>query len=149
MSSLKILLVFISIALPIGILSAQETKTLKGRIISEDFELLPGIKIHDKDTSFLGYSDRDGYFEFKVPVSTSELLLGFIGMEWTTVKIVNNCDNIEIFMMSDVIYDFIPAKRIDKKRYKRFKKLPKKHSEAHKKGIFKSKAPCVSYTFTK
>lgn len=148
MNNMKVLLTLFSVVLSVCILNAQETKTISGRIISEDLELLPGAKIYDMDTTVLGSTDLDGYFKIQAPVETSELLLGFIGMEWTSVKI-NNCQNLEMVVMTDVIYDFIPIKKINRKRHKRFKKLPKKHLEAYEQGIFKSSVPCVSYVFKK
>lgn len=150
MKSLKGLLTSLSIVLSISIVSAQEVKTITGKIISEDLELLPGAKIYDKDTTVLSTTDLNGDFTIKVPSGTTELLLGFIGMEWMSVKI-NGCQNLEMIVMSDVIYDFIPLKKINKKRCKRFKNLPKKHLEAYEKGIFKFKprTPCVSYVFKK
>jgi hypothetical protein len=137
------------IVLSASILSAQEIKVIKGRIISEDLELLPKAMIYNMDTIALGSTDLDGYFKIEVPVETNELLLGFVGMEWTLVKIEDDCQNLEIIMMTDVIYDFIPIKRINRKRYKRFKELPKKYLEAYEQGIFKFSVPCVSYVFTK
>lgn len=145
---MKMLFAFVSIVLSVSIVSAQETKTIKGRIISENLELLPGAKIYDMDTTVIGSTDLDGYFEIQVPVETNELLLGFIAMEWTTIKI-NNCQNLEMIIMSDVIYDFISIKKINRKRHKRFKNLSKKHLQAYERGIFKSKVPCISYVFKK
>jgi hypothetical protein len=149
MNNMKAFLIFFIIVLSASILSAQETKVIKGRIISEDLELLPKAMIYNMDTIVLGSTDLDGYFKIEVPVETNKLLLGFIGMEWTLVKIENNCQNLEMIMMTDVIYDFIPIKRINSKRHKRFKELPKKYLEAYGQGIFISSVPCVSYVFKK
>lgn len=143
----KALFKFIVVVLSASVLSAQETSRITGRVISEDFELLPGVKIHDKDTTLLGSTDLDGYFKMEVPIGTNQLLLGAIGMEWTSIKIENDCRNLEIIVMLHVIYDFISAKRENKKRQKRFKQLPKKHKEAYEKGIFKSSDLCVCYVF--
>jgi hypothetical protein len=148
MNSLKTLIVLFIVVLSTSVLNAQDTKMIKGRVISEDLEILPGAKIYNMDTTVLGSTDGDGYFEIEVPVETNELLLGFIGMEWTPVKIEGDCKNLEMIIMADVIYDFIPIKRINKRRQKRFKQLPKKHKEAYEKGIFKSGNPCVCYVFT-
>lgn len=148
MSNMKALLTLLNIILSVSFLNAQETKTITGRIISEDLEILPEAKIYDMDTTVLGSTDLHGYFKIQVPVETSELLLGFIAMEWTSVKI-NSCQNLEMIIMTDVIYDFIPIKKINRKRHKRFKKLSTKHLEAYEQGIFKSRVPCVSYIFKK
>lgn len=126
---------------------AQETTTIKGRIISEDFELLPGVKVFNMDTTILGSTDLDGYFEAEVPIGTNELLLGLVGMEWMTVKIEGDCTTLEMIMMTSVIYDFIPIKKINRKRCKRFRRLPKRHFEAYEQGIFTTSTPCISYIF--
>lgn len=128
-------------------ISAQETKTIRGRIISEDLEPIPEAIICNMDTITLGSTDVNGYFTIEVPVETKELLLGFIAMEWTSVKIRDNCQYLEMIMMVDVIYDYISISKINKKRHRRFKKLPKTHLQAYEKGIFKSSTPCVSYIF--
>ncbi len=144
---MKALLNLLLIILSTSIFSAQETKTITGRIISEDLEPIPKAKIYNMDTITLGSTDVDGYFKIEVPAETTELLLGFIAMEWASVKIGDNCQNLEMIMMVDVIYDFTPIKKINKKRYNRFKKLPKMHLQAYEQGVFKSSTPCVSYVF--
>lgn len=149
MNRMKALLTLFIVVVSVSILSAQETKTITGRIISEDLELLPKAMVYNMDTTVLDSTDLDGYFKIEVPVETNELLLGFIGMEWTSVQIEDDCQNLEMIIMTDVIYDFIPIKRINRKRHKRFKRLPKKHREAYEQGIFKSSDPCVCYVFTK
>ena len=101
------------------------------------------------DTTLLGVADMEGYFEIEVPYQTRELLLGYVGMEWTTVKLEENCDNIEMIIMNAVIYDFMTIEKINKKRCKRFKNLPKVHSKANEQGLFETKEPCVHYIFKK
>jgi hypothetical protein len=144
---MKVILAFYILVLSFNTLSAQETKKIKGRIISENLELLPKANIYDMDTSVLGLTDMDGFFQIEVPSETDKLLLGFIGMEWMSVKIEDDCQNLEMIIMADVIYDFMTPKKIARKRKKRFKQLPKKHTEAYEKGIFQSSEPCVCYVF--
>lgn len=146
---MKALLTFFNIVIITSILGAQETKTINGRIITENLEPVPKAIIYNMDTTILGSTDLNGYFNIEVPTETNELLLGFIAMEWTSVKVNDNCQNLELIIMLDVIYDFISIKKINKKRYKRFKEIPKKHLQAYEQGIFKSITPCVTYVFTK
>ena len=129
------------------VINAQDTKLITGRIISEDLELIPGMKIHSMDSALLGSTDIDGYFKIEAPIETSELLLGAVGMEWTSIKIEDDCQNLEMVAMVHVIYDFITLKKENRKRRKRFKQLAKKHKGAHEQGIFKSGEPCVCYMF--
>lgn len=132
-----------------NILSAQNTKIIKGKIISEDFELLPKVIVYNIDTVALCTTNLNGCFKVEVPIKTNKLLLEFVGMEWTFVSINDDCKNIEIIMMINIIYDFISINRINKNRYKRFKNIQRKHLKAYKQGIFQNRYPCVSYIFKK
>lgn len=144
--SVLILLCFVTV----NVLHAQKVNIITGRIISENLESLPGVRIYDMDSIVLGSTDLDGYFEADVPFGTTELLVGLVGMEWMTVKIEDDdCSSLEMIMMSSVIYDFTPMKKINRKRLKRFNSLSQKHKEAYKRGIFKSEDACVCYVFTK
>ena len=84
---MKAILPIFSIILFTSILCAQESKTITGRIISEDLEPIPKAMIYNMNTTILGTTDVDGYFKIEVPIETNELLIGFIAMEWTSVKI--------------------------------------------------------------
>lgn len=147
MSNIKKILTVFIVVLHVSTLSAQETKRIKGRIVSENLELLPGANIHDLDTTLLGSTDLDGYFEIEVPSETDRFLVGFIGMEWMTVEPKDDCQNLEMILLSAVIYDFIPLKRVNKKRKKRVRQLPRIHKDAYKNGYFESSTPCVCYMF--
>ena len=146
---MKAILPLFNIILFTSILCAQESKTITGRIISEDLEPIPKAMIYNMDTTILGSTDVNGYFKIEVPIETNDLLLGFIAMEWTSVKIGDNCQYLEMIIMLYVIYDFTPPKKQNRKRHKRFKKLSKIHLQAYELGIFKYRTPCVSYIFKK
>jgi CarboxypepD_reg-like domain len=132
------------------LLATGQTRTITGKVIDE-FEMttVPQVRIQNRDTVELGTTDIKGNFKIELPAGTDQLMFSFLGFEWTTVKVPNNCDNLEIIMMLDGTYDFMTKKTVNRKRYKRFKKLNDRHQEAFEKGIFKSKAPCVTYTFNK
>lgn len=131
-------------------ISTGQTRTITGKVIDE-FELktVPQVRIQKSDTVQLGTTDMNGNFKIELPARVDQLLFSFIGFEWTTVQVPNNCDNLEIIMMMDGTYDFVTVKTVNRKRYKRFRKLNDRHREAFEKGIFKSKTPCVTYTFNK
>ena len=147
MNRVSVLLHFVTLLLFCSIVNAQNTKMIKGRVLDEELELLPGAEIYTLDTVVLGSTDLEGYFNIKVPAETNELLLGALGMEWVPLKVKKGCQNLEIIVMIDVIYDFISAKSERRKRHRRFKRLPKKHLEAYEQGLFKSEKPCVCYVF--
>ena len=76
-----------------------------------------------------------------------KILFRFIGLEPTTIELVETCDNIEVVMMYSYTYDFITLKRVDRKRKKRYKKLPEIHKQAFEKGLFKTECPCYEREF--
>lgn len=124
-----------------------QTRTISGLILSEDFEELPAVGIHQIDTTLIGKTDINGRFSIEIPSDTDSLILTFIGFEWTTIYLQADCDTFEVVMMYDVIYDFISARKIDRLRKKRFEKLPFIHQQAYEKGIFKTDTPCYSQVF--
>ncbi|TXE01839.1 carboxypeptidase-like regulatory domain-containing protein [Algoriphagus aquimarinus] len=143
------LLILLTIYL-IPFLSTGQTRTITGKVIDE-FELttIPQVRIQNRDTVQLGTTDMNGNFKIELPAGTEQLQFSFIGFELTTVQILNNCDNLEIIMMLASSYDFMTMKTVNRKRYKRFRKLNERHQEAFEKGVFKSRTPCVTYIFSK
>lgn len=131
-------------------LSTGQTRTITGKVIDE-FEMttVPQVRVLNRDTVQLGTTDINGNFKIELPAGTDQLLFSFIGFEWTIVHVPNNCDNLEIIMMLDGTYDFMTIRTVNRKRYKRFRKLNDRHQEAFEKGILKSNAPCVTYIFNK
>ena len=133
----------------IPFLSSGQTRTITGKVIYEtDLTTLPGVIIRT-DTTRLGVTDLNGGFKIEIPSTTNQLLFTFIGMEPTSIKIPNNCDNLEVIMMVDVIYDFVTIGTINRDRNKRFKNLKKLYRQAHDKGTFTSDKPCFNYIFDK
>lgn len=135
-------IVFISILFIINHNLSGQSRNIQGRVISEDFEVLPEVRIQNIDTILIGKTDIDGYFKINIPRETDKLLLSWIGMEWTTIQIPKNCDTLEIIMMYDGTYDFMSSRKIDNLRRKRFNKLSELHIKAFNKGIFKTEKPC-------
>jgi len=115
-----------------------QTRTIIGRVISEDLEPLPGLDIESINNISLGKTDMDGRFKISIPKETDSLLFRYVGMEWTDIKLKNECDTIEVVLMYDAIYDFMTSRKIDRLRKKRFDNLPKIHSDAVKNGLFEN-----------
>lgn len=118
-----------------------------GKVISENMDPLPEVKIYDTDSVILGFTEMDGSFEVKVPLTCRNLLFGFIGMEWTLIEIENDCKNYEVIMLLHVIYDFMTTNRINRKRKKRIKQMQKIHTSAYASGFFVERKPCFCYVF--
>jgi hypothetical protein len=68
-------------------------------------------------------------------------------MDPTTIELVDKCDKIEVVMMYTYTYDFITFKRAERKRKKRYKKLPEIHKQAFEKGIFETECACYNREF--
>jgi hypothetical protein len=142
------LIVLIIYLLPF--LSSGQTRIITGKVIDEfDLSIVPQVRIQNLETVQLGTTDINGNFRIEIPSVTDQLIFTFLGFEPTKVQIPTNCDNFEIVMMLAGTYDFMTIKAVNRKRYKRFKRLNERHKEAFEKGIFKSKVPCVTYSFTK
>ena len=125
----------------------SQTKTIKGRVIAEDLETMPGVSIMIKDTVEVGKTDMNGYFQIDIPISEKKILFWFVGLEPTTIELVDKCAKTEVVMMYIYTYDFITLKRAERKRKKRYKKLPEIHRQAFEKGIFKTDKACYIRNF--
>ncbi|MEL6629259.1 MAG: hypothetical protein AAFU33_28190 [Bacteroidota bacterium] len=146
---MKFIVAFIFLAFSSTLVIAQEGKLLNGMIISEDLKGLPYIRICNTDTTVLSHTDSNGRFSFTIPEQTTELLLCgmYAGVEWTRIKVRDSCARLEVIMMNEWIYDFMSARKINRKRFRRFKRLSQIHQEAFDQKIFQSREPCVVYIF--
>ncbi len=142
----KLLILFIVIIVSICSLYSQN-KTIKGRVISEFFETMPGVSIMINDTVEVGRTDLNGFFQIDIPVSEKKILFGSVGLDPTTIELVDKCDKIEVVMMLSSTYDFITLKRAERKSKKRYKKLPEIHKQAFEKGIFETEYACYNREF--
>ena len=142
----KLLIIFIVLSVSACSLYSQN-KTINGRVISDDFETVPLASIMINDTVEVGRTDLNGFFQIDIPVSVKKILLGSVGLDPAIIKLVDNCDEVEVVMMRSSTDDFITFKKADRLRMKRFKKLPELHKEAFEKGIFKSEYACYNREF--
>jgi hypothetical protein len=148
MFPLKAVLFLLMLMLSTGTSRAQQTKTLTGRIITEDLEPLPLVNIYALDQTLVGATNLEGYFTIHVAIGTDKLLFKSVGVEGTTVQLREDCRDLEVIIMTDGTYDFMSRRRVNRKRYRRFKALPKMHQQAYKRGIFKAPASCGTGLFT-
>lgn len=124
-----------------------QSRTIIGRVISEDLEPLQGLDIENSDKLLLGKTDMNGRFKISVPQGTDSLLFRYVGMEWTDIRLKKDCDMVEVVIMNDVIYDFISLKKVDRLRKKRYDNLPKLYSDAVKNGLFEKNNICYERAF--
>jgi hypothetical protein len=124
-----------------------QTRTITGKVISEDLQVLPQVKILNSDTALLATTDIDGKFKIEIPADTKNLLIGAVGYEWASINLTNNCNKLDIILMNNGHYDYISLKKVDRLRMKRFKKLSELHLTAYQKGMFVTDEPCYEQTF--
>jgi hypothetical protein len=125
----------------------SQNKTIRGRIIDDNLETLPYVSIMINDTVEVGRTDLNGFFQIDIPVSEEKIFFGSVGLDPTTIELVDKCDKIEVVMMLTGTYDFITLKRAERKREKRYKKLPMIHKQAYEKGIFETEYACYNRKF--
>ncbi|HLN95631.1 MAG TPA: hypothetical protein VK183_08340 [Flavobacterium sp.] len=125
----------------------SQNKVIRGRVISESFETMPGVSISINDSIQIAETDMEGFFRIEIPLSVKKLSFRFIGLETTNVQLIDNCDEVEIVMMLGMHYDFITPKKVDRRRKKRFTRLPELHKKAFNDGIFKTDRACYIQKF--
>lgn len=142
----KLLIICLVIGVSIGRLYSQN-KTISGRVITENFEIYPFTVIAIDDTVKVGKTDLNGFFQIEIPISVKTIHFMNVGMEIASVTLADNCKEVEVVMMDDVIYDFMSLKKVDKRRKKRFRRLPAIQKEAYNKGVFKIVNACYKQEF--
>lgn len=142
----KLLIIFMVLSVSACSLYSQN-KTIKGRVISDDLETVPGVFILINDTIKVGRTNMNGFFQIGIPVSVRKIKFMFVGLDPTTIELVDTCEKIEVIMMRGGSDDFISLKRADRKREKRYKKLPEIHKKAFEKGIFETEHACYKRAF--
>jgi len=106
-----------------------------------------GVSIRINDTIEFGRTDMNGFFKIDIPVSVKKISFLCVGMESTTIELVDECNLIELVMMDSYTYDFMSLKRVEREIKKRFKKLPDIHKKAFEKGIFETECACFIRKF--
>ena len=125
----------------------SQNKIINGRVISDFLETLSSVSIIINDSIKIGTTDSEGNFRIKIPVSINEITFKSVGLETTTIKLIKDCDEVEIVMFLRGTYDFVNPKKIDKIRKMKFKDLQKLHKKASKEAIFKTDKPCYVREF--
>lgn len=142
----KLLIICLVFSISICSLYSQN-RTIKGRIIDDNLETLPYVSIRISDTLEIGKTDLNGFFQIDIPVCQKEILFKYVGMDPTTIELVDKCNKVDVVMMLSGTYDFITLKRADRKRKKRYKKLTEIHKQAFNKNIFETEHACYKREF--
>jgi len=134
----KAIITFITLLLVTHV--SGQTRTLTGKIIDNEFNPLAQVSIFTADTVLLAKSDSNGNFSITVP--TRALIVADVGMEWKSLDLLSDCNNLEIILQLAATYDFMSPAKVDRLRKKEFDKLAGLHQSAFAKGIFKTDKPC-------
>lgn len=124
-----------------------QTRTITGRVVSQDLESLPDVNIQNGDKLLLAKTDLEGRFKISIQQETDKLIFSWIGMESTEIKLHDKCDTVEVVMMYDGTYDFMTLKKVDRLRKERFDNLSNLYSEAVKQGFFQNSSICYERIF--
>lgn len=119
-----------------------QTRTLTGKIIDNEFNPHFQVSIFNSDTVLLAKSDKNGNFSITVPTDTKTLIVADVGMEWKSLDLLRDCNNLEVILQLAATYDFMSPAKVDRLRKKEFDKLPGLHKSAFEKGIFQTDKPC-------
>ncbi|WP_298307719.1 hypothetical protein [Flavobacterium sp.] len=98
-----------------------QSKTIKGRIINEQFEFMPMTSILNNLNVEIGKTDMNSFFEIVIPDSENKLLFRFTGLEPSKIELTDNCEEAEIIMISSGTHDFISLRKVDRLRKKDLK----------------------------
>lgn len=127
----------------------SQTKNIYGKTISDDLEIMSYIFISINDTIEVGKTDLNGTFQVEVPVYAQKISFSSVGFETAHIEIVDDCNKVEVIMLSSSTYDFLTPKRVNKLLFKEFKKLPSLHEQAFNKGIFEQNTICYKREFVR
>lgn len=144
---MKIKYVIIILILFLGFFVNGQNRSVYGKVISEDLEPLAGVQIRNSDNELVGETDFDGRFKIVISQKNDSLLFCFTGMEFADIKLKEDCENIEVIMMYDVIYDFMKSNKIDRLRKKRYDKLDELYLLAIDKKLFQNIDICYERVF--
>ena len=142
----KLVIIFIVLSVSNCSLYSQN-KTIKGRVITDQFETMSFVSIMINDTVEVGRTDLNSFFQIDISVSVNKILFRSVGLEPAIIELADTCNEVEVVMMLSSTYDFKTPKKVDRLRKKRFKKLPELHKKAFEKGIFKTDNACYTQEF--
>ena len=91
-------------------------KTIKGRLLNDELEPLPLAKIFYSDTTEIGSTDLNGYFELTIPDETTEIIFGYFGCEFRAISFNDSCKYFEVIILRASSYHIKSHRKIDRLR---------------------------------
>ena len=115
----------------------SQNRVFQGKVIDEyDFEPLPYADIIINDSIKIGRTGMDGCFQFETSLPVNKLTVSSVGVEDADLIISDNCNNIELIMISLPHRCFMSLRKINKERRKIYKNLTRLNKEENEKCIF-------------
>ena len=94
--------------------ASAQVRSISGKVIDENLSPIPQVQIRSSDSTILGTTDLRGQFEIAIPIENKSLLINWIGFEWASIQLEDSCNQVEIILMYNVIYDYTSLKKINK-----------------------------------
>jgi hypothetical protein len=147
---MRLLVILFLAGLPCDVLG--QGRILTGKAIGSEFRTkkdkapydfwdLPGAKVFWKD-SLIATADEKGKFKIELAKKIDSIRIGWIGMYPEQIRIPNNCDDIEVILLPDGIYDFVTVREEERLRKRDRAILPELYKKAFEQGIFRKEEPC-------
>ena len=122
----------------------SQNRIIKGLVIDETY-LAPIIEasIILNDSINIGKTGKDGGFQFETTSPVFKLTVESLGMDDAELEISEECNNIELIMITSWVHGSVSLQEND------YKNLPRLHKEAYEKGIFQSPEICYKRKYPK
>jgi hypothetical protein len=103
--------------------------------------------VFDADTTEIGHTDVNGYFELTIHEESSKLIFGFIAYDFLTVTFNDSCLYFEVILLPSGTYDIRSHKKIDRLRKREYDKVIEVHRRAYNEVKFIYKETCYTSEF--
>jgi TonB-linked SusC/RagA family outer membrane protein len=85
-----------------GLLLNAQSRTVTGKVLSEDGSAMPGVTVSVEGTTLGVITDVDGGYSISVPGASNVLVFSFVGMKTERVEI-NNQTVVNVFMSEELL----------------------------------------------
>lgn len=145
--NVKLTTIFITTLLLFGTNLCGLSRTIVGRVVSQDLEPVTDAHIQNNNSILFGKTDMNGQFKIEIPQQEQTLFLTCVGCERRKINLQIDCDTLEIIVLHASTYDFMSPKKNDRQRLKQFNKLSELHLKAYYKGLFSKERTCYGNEF--
>mgnify|MGYP000974902577 CR=1 FL=1 len=134
---------FFILSIVCGVLSGYgQSRNITITLIDERLDSVYSNEVKIKGGTVSRTMDFRGPLQVSIPDSVTDITIRGVGYEEALLHLRPGCDHLEVILMFSYIYDFITIKQIDRRRKRRYNKLPALYQQAFQKGVFKSDKQC-------